>query len=642
MKIIAYAKEIDHKNFGNDALQLVKSFKINAFLFMPLLYLILILFSSMRELLTFYTILLDILLISIITLLISFVAIRGLRKTLYIIFAVIVLVGISGNGIYYATYGEIGSIYYVPMMFSEFAFVVEHALVESILVFVIVILVIALVYLKVDAIFPSQLRNEKKYQSIILKSLLVFSLLIVNTSMLNNAHIFNDKYSKDYAKYVKHFNDRDAAYVELYGILNYVTKDPVRDVIKSRYDYDTSGYIDDFTDDLNSNENIDILDIIYGNVNYDLTGINRGNNLVIIQLETLDYTGWEHYDNLNKLMDNSVFFKNFYSGTIGPGYTCATEFMVETGFLAYTKYSGGWTTGVCDTFAGVNFEQKGSLAGYFNDRGYTTKVLHNQKSVYSREKLYENYGYDEFITQEGTLPYRDTVLFERLNHEILEMSSTGESFLFKYIMVENHDSSRFPERYSSIHDTFINSGITPYVGFNDEHTLKLNTSTAINKVTDEYIGEFFKMLEENNLLDTTDVLIYADHDDYMMPYRYDMLESGGYRPDFANDHINHTPAFFYSKNLENYFGANENYISPMDLFTLIVNLYDFAEINGEYLRYGNDPMVNEQSYYYIYDTNGIMLSSDNISTNDSNYISYMYFHKERHDYANSLLESFLA
>lgn len=627
--------DFDFKEASNKVALYLKNLKINSYIYFSIMYVFLMLVSTLSGLLNAYSIIIDFLYVISIVLVISLIPRKRIRQVLTTTLAVIIFVGFIANDIYYIIYGEVASVYYIPMIFTEFRFVVEVVLFEMIAATILTILLGIITWRKVDVKFIENDKfNLKYYQNNVLKCLVVVTVFTFNIGAVNLADNFSKRYYKEYADYIVHFNDEDKKYVELYGMVRYLLKDPFRDFISDRYEFDSTGYPGN---GLSDEENIDLM---YGNINNSLTGINTGNNLVMIQLETLDYIGWEHYPNLNNLMQNSVFFKNYYSGTIGPGYTCATEFMVETGFLAYTDFSGTWKSGVCDTFDEVKFSDYGTIGGYFSDRGYTTKWLHKNYDTYSRDKLYPNYGYDEYIFADGELPYRDDVAFGILNDQILTMSENDEKFLIKYIMYESHDATRKPDRYTEVYEEFMNSGVSVYTGFDDRHSLKLNTSTAVNMITDKYIGELFTMLEENDLLDTTDVLIYSDHDNYSMPYISDMLETGGYRPDFANDNSHHAPALYYSKNLESYFGLNENSISAIDLHTLIVNLYGFNEPEGV-LKYGNDPMLEEQERYYIYDSNGIMLSSDNLNENDPLYISYLNFHKKRIKYSDQQLENFL-
>ncbi len=130
------------------------------------------------------------------------------------------------------------------------------------------------------------------------------------------------------------------------------------------------------------------------------TGIGKGKNLIVIQVEALQnfplnrfYDGQEITPNLNKFIDDSstIYFDNYYQ-QIGRGNTADAEFVSNNSLYpsmedpTYKQYYG-------NTFYG--------LPWILRDNGYTAWVFHGyEKEFWNRERAYPNQGFQRFISEE--------------------------------------------------------------------------------------------------------------------------------------------------------------------------------------------------------------------------------------------------
>ncbi|MFD1903508.1 LTA synthase family protein [Paenibacillus rhizoplanae] len=117
-------------------------------------------------------------------------------------------------------------------------------------------------------------------------------------------------------------------------------------------------------------------------------------NLIIIQLESfqsfllsLKVDGQEVTPNLNRLMEQSLYFTNFYQ-MVGQGNTSDAEFVVNSSF--YIPPQGAATMSYID-------KQLPSLPRLLGDNGYQTATFHtNVVEFWNRGELYKALGWENY------------------------------------------------------------------------------------------------------------------------------------------------------------------------------------------------------------------------------------------------------
>ncbi len=134
------------------------------------------------------------------------------------------------------------------------------------------------------------------------------------------------------------------------------------------------------------------------------TGIGKGKNLIVIQVEALQnfvinhyYHGQEITPNLNKLIreQGSLYFDRYYQLIGRGGNTSDAEFVSNNSLYpsmdepTYSQYEG-------NTFYG--------LPWVLRENGYTVWAFHGyEKEFWNRERAYVNQGFQRFISEEDLM-----------------------------------------------------------------------------------------------------------------------------------------------------------------------------------------------------------------------------------------------
>lgn len=203
--------------------------------------------------------------------------------------------------------------------------------------------------------------------------------------------------------------------------------------------------------------------------------------------------------NFNKYQEEGVK-GNIITPVFG-GYTCQTEYEVltgnstdftGTGNIAYTRYVSANTP---------------SIAKELRDIGYNTVGIHPyERTFYRRHAVYEQLGFNEFITQEDfEEPTRirsyisDQDVFERV---IDEYEKNGENPFFTYVVtMQNHGP--YTDVNSNADIELLNNTLP------EEDTNILSNYASILKQSDQalaYLVEYFRKVEEPTI-----IVMFGDH-----------------------------------------------------------------------------------------------------------------------------------
>ncbi|KGE20299.1 LTA synthase family protein [Paenibacillus wynnii] len=251
-------------------------------------------------------------------------------------------------------------------------------------------------------------------------------------------------------------------------------------------------------------EAINTLKGIDPSVKPNLQSAAKGKNLIIIQLESfqsfllgLKLDGQEVTPNLNRLMEDSLYFPNFYQ-MVGQGNTSDAEFVVNTSF--YIPPRGAATMAYVD-------KKLPSLPRLLKENGYQTATFHtNDVEFWNRGELYSSLGWDhyydhKFFGDEDVFFFgaSDDVLYHKTSDKLKEMSTQGQPFYAQVISMSAHHPftipedkyrMKLPERYEG---TFVGDYIRS------------------QNYADEAFGQFVEELKANGIWDNSVFMIYGDH-----------------------------------------------------------------------------------------------------------------------------------
>lgn len=233
-----------------------------------------------------------------------------------------------------------------------------------------------------------------------------------------------------------------------------------------------------------------------------LTGIAKGKNLIVIQVESLQQfviglriNGVEVTPNLNRFIKESVYFSKVYSQTAA-GNSSDAEFIVNTGLYPSA-------TGVAYTrFAGNRYE---ALPKLLADSGYISLALHGDKpGFWNRNMMYPSMGFSRFISKKDFVADENIGMglsdasFFRQSLDILD--KTQKPFYAFLITLTSH----YPYNFDGIFkETKLNT--SPFDG-----TLMGNYLTSM-KYFDDKFGTFIDGLRDKGLLDSSVIAVYGDH-----------------------------------------------------------------------------------------------------------------------------------
>jgi lipoteichoic acid synthase len=235
------------------------------------------------------------------------------------------------------------------------------------------------------------------------------------------------------------------------------------------------------------------------------TGIAKGKNLIVIQVEALQqfainrvYNGQEVTPNLNKLIKNNIYFKNFYYQARS-GNTADAEFLTNTSLYSL-QHMGG--------IPYVNYANNKypSLAKTLKNQGYSTYAFHGYKgSFWNRATVYKSLGFDKFTNSKDFsknknfgLGINDIDFFKESLSKLEKMSKNNKPFFSFFVTLSSH---------------------YPFDNFNKNYPFNIKglEGTSVGKFfmaanyEDKAIGNFINALKKNGMYDNSLIVIYGDH-----------------------------------------------------------------------------------------------------------------------------------
>ena len=239
----------------------------------------------------------------------------------------------------------------------------------------------------------------------------------------------------------------------------------------------------------------------------DHTGMFEGKNVIFIMMESVNTLAINetYFPNLYKIYNEGYAWDNAYS----PRNACSTGNNEMSGMVSlYTIYRS------CTYNNYKNNKYPESIFNLFNNKGYYTTSYHNYTDAYYyRTTIHPNMGSSAFygVTKLGikyNAEYKewpsDILLMQKASNIFLN-GPEGKPFMAWITTVTSHQpytvSSEFGDKYLSLYK---------------DTKLPISVQRYLSKLTelDKAIGELLRILEENNKLNDTVLVLYADHYPY--------------------------------------------------------------------------------------------------------------------------------
>lgn len=321
----------------------------------------------------------------------------------------------------------------------------------------------------------------------------------------------------------------------------------------------------------------------------ELTGVLRGKNLILVQLEAIDTWMLDGYmPNLKALKEGGVAFTNHYTPAYITAGTFNTEFIVNTGLFPAV-------TGTSTSVYTRNHYPK-TLAHLFANQGYTAKSFHGSEApVYNRGQIHENWGYtyhsgNDMGMQNYMMDSQLSVAFDTM--------TDSQPFLSFIITFSGHGPYGDENSIYQAHAAEAQAAATRTDG---------NYVYAVGHAmeTDAFVGELVDYLEETGLMENTTLVFYADH------YNYYMLDDSLNMDIKGVDSLNllqHTDWFICDKDLAP--RQVDKYTSSLDVLPTLANLFD---LDVEYSLMAGDDAFSPDGGYVIFNDNTWVGTAEDVS-----------------------------
>ena len=348
---------------------------------------------------------------------------------------------------------------------------------------------------------------------------------------------------------------------------------------------------------MNKLKNFDLVNDINAYINQsepqysdnDMTGIFKDKNVMIIQLENIDE--WmltkQNMPTLYRLREEGINFVNHYSASFSTGRTFNTEYIVNTGMIPPTN-------GTAPSYIFNKNTYPISLANQFKNAGYIVNSYHsNGGHIYNRKDVHNAWGYEHYHNAED------------MNMEDYQMDSQ---------MINGYEKMIKDQKFMDFIITISAHGpLEPSVRACKDNLDKVKDVENIQdttylcgmaqaKETEIFIDSLIKKLDNDNLLEDTVLVFYADHYAYStITAKLENQLKGTSDPNL----LFHTPFFIWSSNLKPQ--TITKYTSTVDILPTILNLFDIKPDLRYYV--GRDIFDYNDSGYVIF-SDGSYLSDE--------------------------------
>lgn len=340
----------------------------------------------------------------------------------------------------------------------------------------------------------------------------------------------------------------------------------------------------------------------------EMTGLFEGKNVIMVMMESID--DWlinETYTpTIKMMMDQGINFTAHYAPIFSSGATFNTEFTSNVG--SYSPNGGN----AAYSFSKNDYSQ--SLPNLFKAQGYTANSFHyNFPTYYNRAVMHQAFGYENYYSTIEMSDYYTAIIDTSLIElEDSYSNMVSEEPFFSYVITY---SAHLPYSvytdvcsYAMDHDSRWN------YNWNDE----LNCAHLVSAITDDFFAALLDRLEEDNLLENTVIVAFADHYTYGFSDA-EMLKNMSDASGAAT--VDQVPFFIYdcSESIEPKVVDKVN--STIDILPTVANLFNL-DYNKYYIgkdifdpRYTGLTYFKDYSWYdgHTYYANGQVVLTDGMT-----------------------------
>ena len=354
---------------------------------------------------------------------------------------VITLMGII-NTIYYAFFTDFASFGLLATMGQTAE--VSDAVFEKLKIYHFIYLLMPIIFVIINRILASKdyfniVEKIEQSRKLFLEVALVGGIVLcLNISTLTG---------KDISRFSKQWNREYI--VDRFGVIVYQGNDLVqtlRTKLSSLFGFEEAAkrfveYFEQNPKALSDNKYTNKLE------GYNVIGVHMES--IMTFLIGLEINGVEVTPNLNKLIDKSMYFDNFYS-QVSVGTSSDTEFTLNTSLMPVQSGT---------VFVSYYDRNYVSLEKLLKDKGYYTFSMHgNKASMWNRHKMHPSLGYMDFYSEE----YYDI-------DEVIGLGLSDRSFFIQSeeIIKDISDMVKNSEEYKNYMGTLIT--LTNHTPFDDPY-----------------------------------------------------------------------------------------------------------------------------------------------------------------------------
>ena len=262
------------------------------------------------------------------------------------------------------------------------------------------------------------------------------------------------------------------------------------------------------------------------------TNVLNGYNVINVHLESimnfligLKINGEEVTPNLNKLVNESMYFNNFYS-QVSVGTSSDAEFTYNTSLMPVQSGT---------VFVSYYNRKYQTLENLLNDKKYYTFSMHgNKASMWNRDKMYPYLGYQRFYAEDDYeideivgLGLSDKSFFRQTATKLEEIQAMideddkYDNYMGTLIMLSNHTPWQDPtylEGVDSIDLTYHTGKYDPvtkkeivYDYLSSDNMESLGRYLQAAHYADAQLGSFIEYVKQSDKYNNTVFVLYGDH-----------------------------------------------------------------------------------------------------------------------------------
>jgi len=428
----------------------------------------------------------------------------------------------------------------------------------------------------------NHIKINKKTAKVFYIPLLFFVLVNINAQYpVKSARL----YLSDHYLYMSVYSH--TKFTSRFGAINYGSRDFFDTVIPKRINKQDIKDINEFFE---NNQKI--------HLENEYSGIFEDKNLIFVLAESFDSIAINETltPNITRLMNEGLYLNNHFV-PVYPRTTCDSEIIFNTSIIP--SITDGPTCYIYNDNSYTN-----SLANLFKNQGYQADGFHsNEKEFYTRYKVYDGLGYENFYGQkelglsEKDKRY-DSIFMEKAQDIIIK--EDGKFFSFVTTLSGhspyNMDNLAVAKHYQAVDDLF-----------GDTIPNEVKNYIATQMEVDLFIGELFNSLERKGILDDTVIVFVGDH----YPYTMESSTYENYKNIESEYLKNQTPLFIWAKDIEP--KTINKLASSFDILPTLANMFNLETNYTHY--FGNDifsdnyqPIVFYKDYSW-YDGENYVLDS---------------------------------